>query len=137
MARNYKKNRTAEYSTTLGRATKLSGKLTYTESLRINGIFEGEIVSEGSLYIAEGAKVKADITAETVILGGTVYGDVVASGKIELLSTCRLFGDIKAPCVRIADGVVFKGKCEMIKDPDTIDIFAAPIETLKKTVSGA
>lgn len=137
MARNYRKNRTAEYSTTLGRATKLSGKLTYTESLRINGIFEGEIVSEGSLYIADGARVKADITAETVLLGGTVCGDVVATGKIELLSTCRLYGDIKAPCVRIADGVVFKGKCEMIKDPDTIDIFAAPIETLKKTVSGA
>ncbi|MFO7849640.1 MAG: polymer-forming cytoskeletal protein [Spirochaetia bacterium] len=137
MARNYRKNKSAEYATTLGKATKLSGKLTYTESLRINGIFEGEIVSEGSLYIAEGAKVRADITAESVLLGGTVYGDVAATKKVELLSTCRLFGDIKAPSVRIADGVVFEGSCEMIKDPDTIDIFAAPIETLKKTVSGA
>lgn len=137
MARNYGKDRDTDYSTVLGQATKLSGKLSFTDSLKIKGIFEGEVASEGRLYVAEGARVRADLSAGTVIIGGTVEGNVNAAERVELLSSGKLVGDIKAPKVRIADGVEFQGRCEMIKDPDTVDIFAAPVDTLKKTVSSA
>jgi cytoskeletal protein CcmA (bactofilin family) len=137
MARNYGRNKDTDYSTVLGKATKLSGKLTFKDSLKIKGMFEGEIVSEGRLYLSEGSRIKADITAESVVIGGAVEGNITASKRVELLTSGRLIGDIKAPSVRIADGVVFRGTCEMIKDPDTVDIFAAPVDTLKKTVSSA
>lgn len=137
MARNYTAHRDSDFSTVLGKATMLSGKLSFAESLKIKGIYKGEITSEGTLFIEQGAQVEADIHVESLIIGGEVKGNIYASMRVELLSTGRLFGDIKAPSVRVADGVVFKGKCEMITDPDTVDIFAAPVETLKKTVSSA
>ncbi len=137
MTRNYSRNRDADYNTVLGRATKLAGKLSYKDSLKIKGIFEGEIAAQGHLYIDEGSKVNADITAVSVIIGGEVKGNIIAEDRVELLSSARLIGDIKAARVRLADGVEFDGKCEMIRDPDTVDIFAAPVETLKKTVSSA
>ncbi len=137
MARSYSKDRDSDYSTVLSRATKLSGKLSYSDSLKIKGIFDGEIASGGRLYIDEGSVVRADISADSVTIGGKVEGNVSAAQRVELLSSASLVGDIKAPSVRIADGVVFHGKCDMIKDPDTVDIFAAPVDTLKKTVSSA
>ena len=91
----------------------------------------------GVLFVEEGAHVVADIKAHTVIIAGQVEGDVVAKDKVEMLETCRLVGNVKTQKLRISDGVSFEGKCEMIKDPDTVDIFSAPVDTLKKTVSSA
>lgn len=137
MARGYVRRRERDYTTVLGNSTRLFGKLTFTDSLKINGYFEGEIESMGVLFVEEGAHVVADVKARIVIIAGHVDGNVVADDKVEMLETCKLVGDIRTKKLRIADGVSFDGKCEMIKDPDTVDIFSAPVETLKKTVSSA
>ena len=91
----------------------------------------------GVLFIEEGAHVVADVKAKIVIIAGHIDGNITADDKVEMLETCKLVGDIRTKKLRIADGVSFDGKCEMIKDPDTVDIFSAPVETLKKTVSSA
>jgi cytoskeletal protein CcmA (bactofilin family) len=135
MARGYVRRRERDYTTVLGNTTRLFGKLAFTDSLKINGYFEGEIESSGILFVEEGAHVAADIKAEVVIIAGRVEGNIVAQDKVEMLETCHLVGDVKTRKLRIADGVSFNGKCEMIKDPDTVDIFSAPVETLKKTVT--
>jgi len=137
MARGYVRRREKDYTTVLGNTTKLYGTLAFTESLKINGYFEGEIESKGVLFIEEGARVAADIKAREVIIAGQVKGNISAENKIEMLETCKLVGNVKTKKLRIADGVSFDGKCEMIKDPDTVDIFSAPVDTLKKTVSSA
>lgn len=137
MARSYSRRRDKEFTTVLGTTTKLFGKLTFTEALKIDGYFEGEIESTGVLFVEEGAHVVADIKAYTVVIAGHVEGNVVAKEKVEMLETCKLVGNVKTRKLRISDGVSFEGKCEMIKDPDTVDIFSAPVDTLKKTVSSA
>jgi len=137
MARSYSRRRDKEFTTVLGTSTKLFGKLTFTEALKIDGYFEGEIESTGVLFVEEGAHVVADIKAYTVVIAGHVEGNVIAKEKIEMLETCKLVGNVKTRKLRISDGVSFEGKCEMIKDPDTVDIFSAPVDTLKKTVSSA
>lgn len=137
MARSYSRRRDKEFTTVLGTTTKLFGKLTFTEALKIDGYFEGEIESTGVLFVEEGAHVVADIKAYTVVIAGHVEGNVIAKEKVEMLETCKLVGNVKTRKLRISDGVSFEGKCEMIKDPDTVDIFSAPVDTLKKTVSSA
>jgi len=137
MARNYSRRREKEFTTVLGTTTRLFGKLNFTEALKIDGYFEGEIESTGVLFVEEGAQVVADIKAYTVVIAGKVEGNVIAKEKVEMLETCKLVGNVKTRKLRISDGVSFEGKCEMIKDPDTVDIFSAPVDTLKKTVSSA
>ncbi len=137
MARSYSRRREKEFTTVLGTTTRLFGKLNFTEALKIDGYFEGEIESSGVLFVEEGAHVVADIKASTVVIAGKVEGNVIAKEKVEMLETCKLVGNIKTRKLRISDGVSFEGKCEMIKDPDTVDIFSAPVDTLKKTVSSA
>ncbi len=102
-------------ATVFGNDTEFYGDLSFTKSLQINGKFEGEISSGGYLVVGEGADVTANIKAETVILQGTVRGNIEALKKLEIHSTGALYGNIRTAKLKIADGVVFEGKCEMIK----------------------
>jgi len=106
-------------STVLGRETAFNGVLTFSKPLQISGEFTGEIQSEGFLVISEGARVKANIKAGTVIVGGTVIGNVTAVQRLEMLSTGKVQGNIRTAKLQIADGVVFEGNCEMLdsKEP--------------------
>ncbi len=119
--------------TTLGKETNFKGTMRFEDSLKIEGKFEGEIISKGFLYIEEGAEVKADITVGSLVIGGIVRGNVVAYNKLEMLSTGQVYGNVKTRVLKIADGVIFDGKCEMIKEGENLDIFSAPVESLKQT----
>jgi cytoskeletal protein CcmA (bactofilin family) len=121
-------------STLFSKDTEFYGDLTFRKSLQINGYFEGEIVSGGFLVIGEGAVVKANIKAKTVIVMGTVYGNIEASSRLEIHSSGKLYGNIVTAKLQIADGVVFEGKCEMIKsDPKKTGRESENKESTKET----
>lgn len=120
--------------TTLGKKTSFDGTLTFSNSLKIDGRFEGEIESTGLLVIETDARVVADIRVRSIIIGGIVQGNITASEKLEMLPTGRVYGNIKTPRLKIADGVEFEGKCDMIKEPQAVEIFSQNVEKLKNTV---
>ncbi len=102
-------------STILGKDTYFNGVLTFKKPLQIAGEFIGEIISDGFLYISESAVVRANIKAHTVIVGGQVTGNVIATERLEMLHTGKVNGNIKTAKLQIADGVIFDGNCEMIQ----------------------
>ncbi len=120
--------------TTLGAQTVFDGILRFTRSLKIDGNFKGEIQSTGFLYIEKGAKVSADIKVKSLVIGGVVHGNIIATDSLEMLDSGEVFGNVKTSRLRIADGVIFEGKCEMIKDSESLDVFAGDVEKLKKTI---
>jgi len=77
--------------------------------------------------------ITANIKVGSVVIGGTVKGNVEATEKLEMLSTGKVFGNIRTAKLKIADGVVFEGTCEMIKNPQALNVFAGSVEQLKKS----
>jgi cytoskeletal protein CcmA (bactofilin family) len=132
MAKNNDLKGIEKITTTLGKETNFNGTLKFKDSLKIDGRFEGEIESSGYLYIENGATVTANIRVGSVVIGGIVRGNVEASEKLEMLTTGKVYGNIRTAKLKIADGVVFEGKCEMITNSDAIDIFAARVGEVKK-----
>ncbi|HOK02783.1 MAG TPA: polymer-forming cytoskeletal protein [Spirochaetota bacterium] len=102
-------------STVFNKNTEFYGDLSFKKSLQINGKFEGEITSGNFLVIGEEAFVKANIKADIVIIKGTVHGNVEAISRLEIHTGGKLYGNIRTKKLMISDGVVFEGKCEMIK----------------------
>ncbi len=102
-------------TTVFGKDTEFTGDLSFEKSLQINGTFEGEITSGGFLVIGDGAVVKANIKVDTIILKGTVHGNIEAAKRLEIHPNGALYGNIRTAKLQIADGVIFEGKCEMIK----------------------
>ena len=125
---------TPRNQTRLGTDTVLRGTLRFRDSVEISGRLEGRIVADGYLFIRDGAEIRADIKARDIIVAGTVHGDIEATHRLEILETGQIYGNVRTARFRVADGVVFEGKCEMIRDADQIDVFAAPIDQVRESV---
>ncbi len=78
---------------------------------------EGEIVSPATVIIAPEARIKARIKAASVVIFGTVEGDIHATGRAELKSSSTLHGDIHAARVLVEEGATFRGKSHVHSVP--------------------
>jgi len=97
----------------LGKGTRISGKVSFEGTARIEGQVEGEIVANDTLLIGESALLNAQITGGTVVIHGKVTGDINASKKLEIRAPGRLYGNVTTPSLVIEEGVVFEGHCSM------------------------
>lgn len=97
----------------LGRGSEFDGKLTFEGTVRIDGRFTGTIVTSDTLVIGEGAQVSAEITCGTLIVHGSVTGNVKASASVELHPPARMTGNVETVALTVAKGVTFNGQCKM------------------------
>jgi cytoskeletal protein CcmA (bactofilin family) len=102
-----------EITTLLGRGASFEGKLTFEGTVRIDGRFKGEVFSDDTLVIGEGAIVEAQIDIGEVIIQGTVIGNIVAKRSIEIHAPGRVKGDLHSPSLQIDKGVMFEGRSFM------------------------
>jgi cytoskeletal protein CcmA (bactofilin family) len=102
-----------DFQAQLGQGSRIEGKLTFEGSVRIDGQIEGEISSQDTVMIGEGAVVNAQIQATTIVILGRVQGDITARKRVELRSPAKLIGNINTPSLVIHEGVVFEGHCSM------------------------
>ncbi|MEZ4398515.1 MAG: polymer-forming cytoskeletal protein [Kofleriaceae bacterium] len=103
----------SEINTLLGRGTSFEGKLTFEGSVRIDGKLKGEIFSDDTLIIGEGAYVEAEIDIGEIIVQGTLVGNVRAKRSIEVLAPGRVKGDLHTPSLMVEKGVLFEGRSFM------------------------
>ena len=102
-----------EVSAHLGKGSRISGKLSFDGPVRIDGEVEGEIVAKDTLIVEEGAVVTAQIDGATIIVKGTITGNVRASKRLELRAPGKVQGDIVTPALVIHEGARFDGRCSM------------------------
>jgi cytoskeletal protein CcmA (bactofilin family) len=95
----------------IGEGSEFYGEFKLSGLIRIDGRFKGLIQTDGKVIIGKTGVVDTDIRARVVVAGGEIRGNVYASERIVLLSTCRLYGDVITPKLLIEEGVLFEGKC--------------------------
>jgi cytoskeletal protein CcmA (bactofilin family) len=120
--------------TVLGPGVYYQGNVSGAGGVRIEGGFDGQITIKGALYIAEGAKVTAEVQAGMVTVGGNLKGNVTA-GKVEILATGRIWGDIVTTAFATEEGAFLRGQVTMrdetapppeIIQPATPEVAALP-----------
>jgi cytoskeletal protein CcmA (bactofilin family) len=102
-----------EITTLLGRGATFEGKLTFEGTVRIDGRFKGEVFTDDTLVIGEGAIVEASLDVGEVIIQGTVIGNITAKRSIEIHAPGRVKGDLHTPSLQIDKGVIFEGRSFM------------------------
>lgn len=126
----------SDFSTCIAEGSEIEGKFTFTGKVMLNGRLRGEIISNDSLWIGEKGVINASIRAGIVQIAGEVVGDVNASDRVELLNHSRVYGDVNAPIVIIAEGALFEGQCRMTR-PNPVETHAGlrdgSIVPLKRT----
>ena len=97
----------------MGKDTVFNGSLTFDGTIRIDGKFEGKVITEDTLIVGETGHLVAEISAGTVICMGRVEGTVIASKKIEIHSSSKVIGNVQSPALYIELGGVMDGTCHM------------------------
>ena len=92
---------------------KTEGELIFKDQVEIKGHHVGIIETKGTIVIAKGAQVKADITAKTIIISGKVIGNCKAE-LLEMTEGAYLKGNISTKNIKMDDNVQFEGKCTML-----------------------
>ena len=131
MSRQDKKRKEAPVIV-LGKETSFKGCIKFNKTLRVLGRFEGTIEATGALIVDRDAVVDADrIEVSSLVVYGTVIGNVFAVDKVDMMSGATVQGDVTAAKLRIADGVVFKGQCIMTGAEAEPEIFSRPVAEIK------
>jgi cytoskeletal protein CcmA (bactofilin family) len=104
---------TEQIETIIGRESAVNGSIRSEHSIRIQGAAEGEIECARSVYVEEGARVDAKITASEVTISGELKGTVFSSGRVEIKPTGRVSGEINAPSLIMLEGAFFDGQLKM------------------------
>jgi len=102
------------FETIVGASLRVDGNLLLRNSVRIDGLVNGNIMQddehEASVAIAKGATVTGDIRAKHVIVSGTLRGNIFSSDRVELLETAFVTGDITYGSLGIQVGARVDGK---------------------------
>jgi cytoskeletal protein CcmA (bactofilin family) len=97
----------------LDKGASFEGKLAFEGTVQIGGYFKGEIFTNDTLVINEGAEVVAQIEADTIIISGKVEGNVFARKRVVMHPPTIFRGTVTSPSLRIDEGVVFEGASYM------------------------
>jgi len=104
---------------------EITGTIKSTGSVRIDGKLDGELNCTGDAIIGKSAVIKGNLAVNTATIEGTINGNVTAKDRIEMKSSARVTGDIRAKRLSVEDGVTFIGRSEV--NPSGVPAAASPI----------
>ena len=99
-------------NTIIGRGTLFEGTMKVENSVRVDGVFKGELTCSGALTISQSGEAYAHLEGKDIYINGIVRGKVHAE-KVRLDSQARFIGDIYANVLSVSEGAIFHGSCSM------------------------
>jgi cytoskeletal protein CcmA (bactofilin family) len=97
----------------IGAKTVIKGEVTGDEDVIVEGVIEGQVRISKDLRVSPGGTVRATCEAQSVVVSGEVVGDCAATQRVEIQSSGKLTGNIRAPRIVIAEGALFRGNSDM------------------------
>ncbi|WP_018954011.1 bactofilin family protein [Thioalkalivibrio sulfidiphilus] len=98
----------------IGPSIHVEGTLRGEEDLIIQGRVNGTVKLQGhSLTVGPHGQINADIYAHTVIVEGSVEGNLFGAERVVIKKSANIRGNITSPKVSLEEGARFKGAIEM------------------------
>ena len=129
----------ARSTSILAQGCKFKGEVEVAGTFRVEGEFEGRISKPENLVIGKTGVVRGDIDVKNAVIGGRVYGNIIAESKIELQGGSHVEGDIRTKRLVIDEGVFFEGNCAMgqkVVEPMRATPAPAPAPGMSRQAAG-
>ncbi len=121
-----------EWTGFLDRGVRLEGTLELAGTFRLDAQVKGNIISEHSLILGEGARVEGQIEGNHVVVSGRFDGVIFAKGRVEIQAKGVVTGEIHAPCLVIEPGGIFDGRCHMLASSEATRPVTIPIRAVNQ-----
>ncbi len=93
----------------LDRGASFKGEMEFEDTMRIDGKFNGKIMSKNELIVGESAHIEGDLHVGRIAISGTVIGKIVANERVEIHRNGKVYSDIETPALVIEEGAIFQG----------------------------
>lgn len=94
----------------------IKGEITSPNDIRIDGTFEGKVVSQAKVVVGEKAVIKGDIVCSNCDFWGRINGNFYVKDTLSLKSTCVVDGDLHIRRLQVDLDATFNGSCKMIDE---------------------
>ena len=121
----------------IGAGMRVQGDCVFQDGLQIDGTVLGDVSAEGGqpsvLVIGESGSVEGAISADHVVIAGSVVGPVLARELLELHAKARVQGDVRYKALEMAQGAVIAGQLQpqLTPPPMPAEPVAGPAEPLR------
>ena len=109
-----KRFKAPKVSTVIGHGTEITGDVRFTGGLHLDGKIVGNVAGadgeSSTITVSEQGTVEGDVRVDSLILNGTIIGDVYANERVELASEARVTGTVYYRLLEMAMGAEVNGK---------------------------
>ena len=106
--------------TVLGEGVVFEGNISCEGSMRVEGVFKGDVKVDHTLVVGPNGSVTGDVDAGGAIIFGEVNGKIDA-GSLEIKSTGKITGEILIETLITEAGGAMSAKCEMKSTAQSTD----------------
>jgi cytoskeletal protein CcmA (bactofilin family) len=98
----------------IAEGSQIAGNIAFADGMRIDGEVSGNIRAAADapsiLVISESAKVTGEVSADHIIINGSVKGPVHARLMLELQPKARIEGDVQYAALEMHQGALITGQ---------------------------
>lgn len=114
----FNKNKQPPIKSLIAEGSHIAGHIQFSDGLRVDGDVSGNILAKAEtpsiLVISETAKVTGQVSADHIIINGSVKGPVVARLMLELQPKARIEGDVEYAALEMHQGALITGQLRPI-----------------------
>lgn len=107
MAKNHQEE------TVIAHGVRIEGEFISQGDVLIEGELNGVLKTMSDLRVGESSKIQADVSAKNAVIAGSVSGNILIEGRLELLATASIQGDVIAQILAVNAGAQVNGQITM------------------------
>lgn len=97
----------------IGPGMKVVGDCETDGTIRIEGTVEGSVKAGKAVVVGKDGLVNGDVTTQDAVISGRITGTVSADSRLEVQSTARIEGEVRARRMQLEEGAVLNGTVNM------------------------
>ena len=136
-----RKQTSTRIDTLLGKAATLQGDLEFAGGLHLDGRVIGNVRSAaadgGALSVSESGFIEGTVEVTSIVMNGTVNGDMYARERLVLGGKARVNGNVHYGVIEMAPGAVITGKLIPLGESSNSAQTDAAVESDAETVATA
>lgn len=114
----------------IGPTANFKGDLECDGVVRVDGVFQGSIKTVSNVIITEKGRVDARIEAQNVSVSGQAKGSILAKGRLEILSTGKVWAEATVTSFLLDDGGKLHGGLKMLGVQAAPESFDVPVPSV-------
>ena len=96
--------------------SSIKGEIISPNDIRIDGTFEGKVISQAKVVVGEKAVIKGDVVCTNCDFWGKIDGNFFVKDTLSLKATCVVNGDLHIRRLQVDLDATFNGNCKMIDE---------------------